>query len=174
MNRLSLSFAGLALVAFLGCQPAGKDKATDASHEEHSHEHGDHDHAHDDHEHAHGDHAGHDHGHGEHGEPSKTYAEAVAKVEATRNAIRDGLAAGEKSKADGQLHELGHVLERIPELAKDFTEEQRAEVKKDVEELMDEFGKLDEQIHGEKEVTYDAFSTKIDAAIERLHGRVAK
>jgi hypothetical protein len=174
MNRLSLSFAGLALVGFLGCQPAGNDKATDAAHEEHSHEHGDHDHAYG--EHAHGDHAGHghDHGHGEHGEPAKTYGEAVAKVEAARNAIRDDLAAGEKSKADGHLHELGHVLEGIPELAKEFTEDQRAEVKKDVEELMDEFGKLDEQIHGEKEVTYDAFSAKIDAAVERLHGRVAK
>jgi hypothetical protein len=177
MNRLPLLIAGLALTLFvgaqfLGCQPADKSKSTDAAHEEHSHEHGDHDHAHGDHDHAHDNHEGH--GHGEHGEPSKTYAEAVAKVEASRNAIRDGLAAGEKSKADGQLHELGHVLERIPELAKDFTAEQQAEVKKDVEELMDEFGKLDEQIHGEKEVTYDEFSAKIDAAIERLHERVAK
>lgn len=163
MYRLSLSLAALALVSFLGCQPAVKesDKAADAAHD---HEHGDHAH----------DHEGHDHGHGEHGEPSKTYAEAVAKVEAARDAIRDGLAAGEKSKADGQLHELGHVLEGIPGLAKEFTEAEQADVQKDVNELMDEFGKLDEQIHGEKEVTYDTFSQKIDAAIERLHSRVAK
>jgi hypothetical protein len=170
MYRLSLSLAALALVSFLGCQPAVKEseKAADAAHD---HEHGEH--AHEGHDHAH-DHEGHDHGHGEHGEPSKTYAEAVAKVEAARDAIRDGLAAGEKSKADGQLHELGHVLEGIPGLAKDLTEAEQADVQKDVNELMDEFGKLDEQIHGEKEVTYDAFSEKIDAAIERLHSRVAK
>lgn len=163
MYRLSFSLASLALVATMGCQPAAQ-KAEEAAHDDHAHE--GHDHAH--------DHEGHDHAHGEHGEASKTYAEAVEKVEAARNAIRDGLAAGEKSKADGQLHELGHTLEAIPGLAKDLTEAEQADVKKDVEELMDEFGKLDEQIHGEKEVTYDTFSEKIDAAIERLHSRVAK
>ena len=167
MYRLSFSLAALALIVLMGCQPTAQ-KTEEAAHDDHGHEH-----AHEGHDHAH-DHEGHDHAHGEHGEPSKTYAEAVEKVEAARNAIRDGLAAGEKNKADGQLHELGHTLEAIPGLAKELTEAEQADVKKDVEELMDEFGKLDEQIHGEKEVTYDAFSEKIDAAIERLHSRVAK
>ena len=171
MARYFLSLGVLAFVFCLGCnQSPTAEKAPEAAHEDHDHEHA-HDHAHEGH-----DHEGHDHAHDEHAEESKTYAEAVEKVEAARDTIRDSLAAGEKDKADTALHALGHVLEAVPELAKKSTlsaEDQEA-VKKDVEELFDLFGKLDEQIHGNLEITYDTFGEKIDAAVTRLHERIEK
>ncbi len=164
MARSILPLGVLALVLCLGCnQSPPEEKAPEAAHEDHDHA------GHEDHDHAHGEHA-----HDEHGEESKTYAEAVGKVEAARDKIRVGLAAGEKDKADDELHALGHVLERIPVLAKEATlsaEDQEA-VKKDVEELFDLFGRLDEQIHGNLDITYDAFAEKIAAAVTRLHERI--
>jgi len=164
----------LAFALCLGCNSDQPSEPTaEHSHDDHAHEAGEH--AHD---HAGHNHAGHEHGdheHGAHGDTSKTYAEAVEKVEAARDAIRDSLAAGEKDKADAALHEVGHVLERIPELAKEsLPEAEQADVKKDVEEIFDLFGKLDEQIHGGAEITYDTFADKIDAVVERLHVRTEK
>ncbi len=88
-----------------------------------------------------------------------------------RDTIRDSLAAGDKDKADEALHDLGHVLEQIPELAKSHSSDASEAVKQDVDDLFNLFGKLDEQIHAHAEVTYDEYSEKIDAAIERLHER---
>ncbi len=172
MARSIVSLGVLAFVLSLGCNhspPA--EQAPEAAHGDS--EHGDHEHGHD-HAHEGHDHEGHDHAHGEHGGASKTYAEAVEKVVAARDTIRDNLAAGEKDKADAALHELGHVLERIPALIKESTlsDEEKEAAKKDIDELFEQFDKLDEQIHGDLEITYDAFAEKIDAAVSRLHERI--
>lgn len=179
MARFFLSLGVLAFVSCLGCnQSPPAEKVPEAAHEdqEHGHDHAHEGHDHEGHDHEGHGHEGHDHAHGEHAEESKTYAEAVEKVEAARDTIRDSLAAGEKDKADGALHELGHVLEAVPGLAKEsaLSVEDQEAVKKDVEELFDLFGKLDEQIHGNLEVTYDAFAEKIDGAVTRLHERIEK
>ena len=171
MARIFLSLGVLAFVFCVGCnqsppaEPSTEAAHDDLEHGEHSHE----GHEHEGHDHAHGEHA-----HGEHGEAAKTYAEAVEKVEAARDTIRDSLAAGDKDKADGALHALGHVLERIPELAKEaaLSAEHQEAAKKDADELFDLFGKLDEQIHGDLEITYATFAEKIDAAVTRLYERI--
>ncbi|MEX2114942.1 MAG: hypothetical protein WD845_17245 [Pirellulales bacterium] len=128
--------------------------------------------AHDDHDHKDHDHAEHDHHHAE------TYAEAVAELETLRDTLRDSLKAGERDKGDVAVHEFGHVLDSLPKLAATakLTVEQQADVKKDVEELFEHFEKIDEAFHGDKDqvVPYDEHAEKIDAAIERLHGQVAK
>jgi hypothetical protein len=172
MARTFLSLGVLAFAFCLGCsQSPPAEKSTEAAHDDHEHGH---DHAHEGHDHGGHDHAHGEHAHGEHGEAAKTYAEAVEKVEAARDTIRDSLAAGDKDKADAALHALGHVLERIPELAKDgaLSDEHQEAAKKDADELFDLFGKLDEQIHGDLEITYDTFAEKIDAAVTRLHERI--
>jgi hypothetical protein len=152
---------GALLLAFAtGCNTSPKQPAADAGHEDHDHEHGDHDH----------DHADHEHGEHDHAE-IKDFPQAVEMIEASRDKIRETLAAGETEKADGALHELGHTLEHVGELTSDFSDEVRSEIKKDVDELLDLYGTIDEQIHGEKKVTYDAVSEKIDAAVKRLHDR---
>ena len=170
MCRHLLPLGALVFVLVLGCNqsPPSEKTSPEASHEEHDHEH---DHAHEgqDHEHADHDHADHEHEHHEHGELAKTYDDAVEKIEAARDTIRDSLAAGETDKADKALHEMGHVLERIPDLAKSLPAESHEVVHKNVEELFDLFGKLDEQIHSQAETTYEEFSEKIDAAVKKLH-----
>jgi hypothetical protein len=99
----------------------------------------------------------------------------VEKLEALRTTVSDSLKAKDTNKADDAVHEVGHVLEDIPELAKEAVDEaQHADLKKDVEELFDHFEKLDDEIHSGKEVSYDAVGEKIDAAIERLHARIKK
>jgi chromosome segregation ATPase len=86
--------------------------------------------------------------------------------------MREALEKGEKDKADDALHEIGHVLEHVDELAEkaSLSEAQRDDVKKDVEELLDHFSAIDEKIHGDEQVAHDELSEKIHAAIERLHG----
>lgn len=158
-----LPLGALLLALATGCNTAPKEPAAESAHEEHGHEHGDHDHA--DHEHGEHDHGEHDHA------EIKDFHQAAEIIESSRDAIRDHLAAGEKEKADAVLHELGHTLEHVNELTSDFADDVRSEIKKDVDELFELYGTLDEQIHGDKEVTYDAVSEKIDAAVERLHER---
>lgn len=125
--------------------------------------------AHDDHAHE-----GHDHKHEGHDDHPHTYAEAVEKIKQLRNAVRDHLAAKETGKADEAVHEVGHVLEDLPKLAEAHTAEDQAEVKKAGEELLDLFGKIDEQLHADKEPNYDEVSAKIDAAVEKLHEKLPK
>ncbi len=155
---------GALLLAFVtGCNTSPKEPAPEAAHEDHDHghEHGDH---------AHDEHAGHEHGEHDHAE-IKSFHEAAEMIETARDTIRDKLAAGETDKADEALHALGHTLEHVDELTGNFADDVRSEIKKDVEELLDLFGKVDEQIHAKQEVTYDAWSEKIDAVVERLHDR---
>lgn len=171
MSIRFLPLGALLLAFVMGCNSATKEPAAEAAHEDHDHDHG---HEHGDHEH--GEHAGHDndadHGHGEHDHAEiKDFHEAVEMVEAARDTIRDKLAAGETDKADEALHALGHTLEHVGDLTGDFADDVRSEIKKDVEELLDLFGNVDEQIHAKQDVTYDAWSEKIDAVVERLHDR---
>lgn len=159
---------GALLLAFAtGCNTAPKEPAAEAEHGAHDHEHG-HDHGHDDH--GHGDHAGHSHGEHDHAE-IKDFHQAVEMIESARDTIRDRLAAGEIEKADEALHALGHTLEHVGELTTDFADDVRSEIKKDIDDLFEQYGTLDEQIHAKKDVTYDAVAEKIDAIVERLHTR---
>ncbi len=163
--RLGLVLVGFAVVLFAasGCgQSPKKDAAT--GHEDHDHEHG-HEHGH---EHAH---EGHEHAEG--GDHPKTYAEAVTKIAALHDTVRDSLSAKENSKADEAVHELGHLLEDVPGLAgaASLSADDLADVKKAAEELLDLYGKIDEQLHGGKDIAYDELSAKIDAAVDRLKSR---
>ncbi len=161
-----LAFAALAGAVCLGC---AEKKAAEIVNDGHGHSHAGHEH---EHGHEHGEH-GHEHGEKGHAheDDSKTLHEAVEKIEGLRTTMSEGFAKGEKDKADVAVHEVGHVLERVEHLVKEstLTDEQKAEAKKDVDELFDHFGKIDERIHADKDVAYDEFSAKIDAAIERLH-----
>jgi hypothetical protein len=162
-----LAFAALAGALCLGCAEKKSAEIVGDGH----------DHSHDGHDLAHGEH-GHEHGDKEHAHEDdyKTLYEAVGKLQALRTTMSEGFAKGEKDKADVAVHEVGHVLERVEELVKEstLTDEQKAEAKKDIDELFDHFGQIDERIHADKDVAYDEFSTKIDAAIERLHERTPK
>lgn len=111
-------------------------------------------------EHAHN---GHDHG-------PESLKDAVAELTSTRDAIRDAFAKNDQDAAHDPLHEVGHVLGAIPELAKKekvSVKDQNA-IEKAVNDLMDAFGRVDKTMHGQEGSTYSEESATIDAAVEAL------
>lgn len=113
----------------------------------------------------------HDHGHeGGHHHP-ETFAEAVAEIAEMKTAIQTALSEGDTDKADGPVHEIGHILEELEELAKkaELSEEQIAEVKAATETLFASFAALDETIHGKEDgKSWDDVGEDINAAVTKL------
>lgn len=99
----------------------------------------DHDH---DHDHAA---AGHEHQHPE------SLAEAVTELKALVEKVRTALAAGDKDKADGPVHAVGHLLEDMQGLVgkAKLPAEREAAVKQALEQIFDAFDTLDTAIHGD-------------------------
>ncbi len=101
---------------------------------------------------------------------AETYAEAVAELDEMRSEISQAFAAGDIEAADGPIHEVGHVLEDVVELARKegLSAEAVAEIDAAVETLFDAFGRVDDKIHGREGVTYDEVEAEIDAAFATL------
>lgn len=168
------SFAFLALglfgIVLIGCEPVPpaappKAPAKDA-HAHDDHEHGDH--AHDDHDHKDGDHK-----HDDEAAP-KTYAEAIEKIETLRKSIKDNFDADKLKEADTAVHEVGHILESVVKLSakESLSPEDTETVKKSVETLFDQFGKIDDKLHGGMGSTYNDVAKEIEAAIAALQSKV--
>jgi hypothetical protein len=119
---------------------------------------------------------GHDHGHDhEHEHEHESLAAALTELTKLRDTIRDGFAKNDIDAAHDPLHEVGHVLEEIPELAE--KEKLPAEaitiIKASVEELFDAFGAVDKGMHGGESVKYADVSGKIDAAVTAITAAAA-
>lgn len=99
-----------------------------------------------------------------------TYAEAVTMLTGLRDQIRDAFAKGDALAADPAVHEIGHALEDVSELAKgaSLSEEDQVAVGVAVEKLLDAYGAIDEKIHSSEEVKYDEVAGEIDSAMETL------
>jgi len=155
--------------ALAGCDSPGPSTADESSQssatEEHDHDHDDHDH--DDHDHD--DHDHDEHGHGEDGHP-ESLDQAVGQIKEMGGKITTAFANGTPDDAHDELHEIGHVIECLPELAKkaNLSGEQENTVGEITESLMDAFGELDGTLHGGEEVNVDEISKKISTQIEKL------
>lgn len=112
----------------------------------------------------------HVHGHDEHDHGPESLKDAMTELTSMRNTIRDAFAKNDQDAAHDPLHEVGHVLEAIPELAKKekVTAENQAAIEKSVNDLMDAFGRVDKTMHGQEGSTYSEESATIDAALEAL------
>ena len=102
----------------------------------------------------------------------ESLADVSAKVKQFRSSIQEAFAASDMDKADGPVHEVGHLLAEIPKLAENWSlsaTEQR-QVNQAVDSLMDCFGALDERIHsgGSGGKSFDDVAAQIDAAITEL------
>lgn len=112
-----------------------------------------------------------DHAHDEHAHHHpETLAEAVTELTELRDTIRDAFAANDPDKAHDPLHEVGHILETVSDLAKEekLSDEKLAIVKSSVDTLMQSFGDIDKSMHGQEGASYKDVSTKIDDAIKAL------
>ncbi|MFO0820232.1 MAG: hypothetical protein U1A77_19950 [Pirellulales bacterium] len=180
--RVGASGLGVVLLAYLLCVATGCGSSDQgpakATATKHDHDHAEHDH--DGHDHGEHDHDGHSHGPAAASDKDKTAAKPAAKAESFTDAvaqlgglhakIRDGFEKNDVDSAHGPLHDVGHLLEQIPALAGKETQDAAVleEVKKQVDELFDLYGKVDEKLHGEKGADYKDVAEKIDAAMEKL------
>lgn len=112
-------------------------------------------------EHAHDEHAHHH---------PETLAEAVAELSELRDTIRDAFAANDPDKAHDPLHEIGHALEAVSELAQEekLPEDKLAVVTTSVESLMQSFGEIDKSMHGQEGASYKDVADKIEEALKAL------
>jgi hypothetical protein len=154
MNPMLRSFSyGLFVlvgVALIGC--GGSETTASSS----SVDQQDHEARVDDHEHAH----------------PESFAGAVTKVEELLADIKTSMAAGDLAKADGPVHEVGHLLEKLLELAstESLSEADQQQVERAVDSLMDSFAALDERVHGgeSKGKSYDEVAAPIEAALSEV------
>lgn len=107
---------------------------------------------------------------------AETYPEAVAELEEMNKAIAAAFAANDIDAAHDPLHEIGHVLDELPTLAKKqaLSDEAVAAIGAAVEKLLNAFGKVDEQFHGQEGATYDEVKADVDANMRVLRQHLPK
>jgi hypothetical protein len=103
----------------------------------------------------------------EHAHP-ETLAEAVKELEGISATIKAAFAKDDAEAAHGPMHDVGHVLEEIPDLADKSTLDDagKAEVKKAAASLFEAFNAVDESMHGSTGKKYSEVSETIDAALK--------
>jgi len=127
-----------------------------------------------DHDHDHGaKSAGADqHAHDEEHKHPETLAAAVAELSKLCASVKEALVAGDREKADGPVHEAGHLLEDMGELVKaaKLPAEAEALATKAVEEVFAGFDKLDAAIHaaGTEAIDHAPHLSSIEAALQSL------
>lgn len=161
MQPLRFAFGlTLAVVLIAGCNEGSSVKTqelTEGNSGDHSHE------GHDGHDH-------HEHdGHGS--ESPKTLAAGVAQLTELRDAIATAMDADDLKKADGPVHQVGHLLEQIGDLAGEagLNETEEKDVKAAITTLFESFASLDKTIHGKSDgKSWKDVSSDIDQAISAL------
>lgn len=101
---------------------------------------------------------------------AETYPEAVAELEEMNKTIASAFANNDVAAAHDPLHEVGHVLDGLPGLAKkqELGDEAVAAISAAVETLFNAFGKVDEQFHGGEGATYDEVKADVDSSMDVL------
>lgn len=161
--RIILSSCIVATLLFSsGCdsKPDGKGGDAKAAHD-HSHDGHDHDHDHDQ--------------KGTAASPADALKSTLEKAVAATQKIFDAGTGGKVENAHDELHDIGHFLESLPELAKKAavdTTSQEA-INKACQSLFEVMGKIDELLHDGKEVKFDEFKADMEAGLNDLK-KIAK
>ena len=106
---------------------------------------------------------------GQHGiQEQRSFSQAVKRLIAMNERIRESFAAGDTESAHGTLHQIGHVLEEISELVhqEELPMGQILAVEMARDRLFTAFGNIDKTLHGRKGSTYDDEARLIRAALE--------
>ena len=150
----ALALAAACLVPLAGCEPTESGVKADA-----------HDHGHE-----------HDHEHG-HGHLPESLHAAVAELTSIREAVRAAILEGDPDDAHDPLHEVGELLEALPDIAAetDLPKEEWDAVKAANERLFDAFGAIDKAYHtkdGDKKAAYENVAGELEEAIEEIRSRL--
>jgi len=160
---------GSLLLPLSGCKQPDSTEPT-AGEDDHGHD----DHGHDGHghgdDHAHGDDHDHDGGHAHEVKVPDTFPAAVEELGKMSASIADAYGKEDPNLAHDALHDIGHYLEALPELAKkaELSEEDQESVKASSESLLDAFQALDEVLHGLEGKSYDEVENDITSNMKTL------
>lgn len=139
----------VSLAAFIGCGDTSTESASETPANSHT---------------EHGENAHHD-------EEPADFSETLQNVETMKITICKAFADGTPENAHDLLHDVGHSLEKLPELAakkSELTSDQLSKVNSAVEELFDGFGQLDDTMHGGEEVDIDELDKRLTKALSDL------
>lgn len=112
---------------------------------------------------------GHDHA-GEHAH-AETLAEAVKELEGICAAVKAAFDKNDPDAADEPLHDVGHILEEVKELAKSskLDDAGKAEVETATNSMLDAFGAIHDGMHGGKTgKSYADVGQAIETALKTL------
>jgi uncharacterized phage infection (PIP) family protein YhgE len=105
------------------------------------------------------------------GDEALNFAQALKKVEEAKEKICKAFEQGTPDEVHDTLHQVGHLLEDLPQLAtqgRELSTETVTEIQQSVESLFDGFGKLDDTMHGGAEVELDKINQQLTQALANL------
>jgi hypothetical protein len=117
-----------------------------------------------------GDHADDGHDHDGHDHANMNFGAAIAELEELTGTISQSMAKDDADAAHDPLHEVGDLLEALPELAKKegLSKDDQKSVNGAVAKLMDAYGSVDAIMHGEEGKSWDDVKGDIDEATKTL------
>jgi len=156
-------FVALGLLATwqLGCN--NSDPGTDAATAQADGHDGDHDG--DEH-----DHAGHDDDHeGDH-DHEMDFDASLEKVESLAATINESLANDDADAVHDSLHEIGHLLEELPEMAKEhgFSDADQEKLGAATEKMLDAYEAVDATLHGDEGKSWEEVKGDVESGLETL------
>ncbi len=105
-----------------------------------------------------------------------TLAEAITSIKKQGSEIMDAFKAGQPDDVHHQLHQIGHLIEALPELGKQaaLSEAEIKRVEEATEKLTNAFGALDESLHGKQTKSLDDVELEVQWAMNLLEPMLSK
>ena len=102
----------------------------------------------------------------------ETFEAALEQLTTFKSQIQTAFEGGTPDDAHDALHEIGHVLGELPELAAKVTDDadQKKVVADATDKLFDAYEKLDKSMHGGDEIKYESIKEDVDSAFTALSG----
>jgi hypothetical protein len=122
---------------------------------------------------------GHDHDHEhEHSDRPKSLKAAITKLKSLRDQIGAAMDKNDPDAAHEPLHDVGKLLEAMPELAADtdLPESEWQEIKQEADRLFKAFGDVDSSFHkedGDHQAAYKAVKSIIDEGVTKLEAKLS-
>ena len=127
-------------------------------------------------EQASGEKDGHGHNH-DHSDTPKSLHAAITEVSDMWADISTAMDNSDPEAAHNPLHDVGKVLEAMPDLAAetDLAESEWNEIKEEADKLFEAFGDIDSVFHkkdGDKVAAYESAKTTIDEGVAALEAKL--